>query len=108
MGECRRLLGQGLALPLEQVVALLCGLELRFHQPQRLARGEDSFSGLEVLLSISTYERVSELPRFQTLLRLVLCEGLYLRTVYTSRIAVRDVTELGRWGRVAELADWCR
>lgn len=41
-------LGQGLALALQQIVAGLGALELALHQPQRLARGEDGLSGLEV------------------------------------------------------------
>ncbi len=37
------ILGQGLALPLEQAVAGFCALELALHQAQRLTRRENSF-----------------------------------------------------------------
>ena len=43
----------GRVLVSEQVVALLRGLELGLHQPQRLARGEDCFSGLHAGLVVS-------------------------------------------------------
>ena len=45
----RCVLGQGLALSLEQIVASLGALELALHQTQRLARGEDGFACLAVV-----------------------------------------------------------
>lgn len=45
------LLGQGLALALEQVVAGLGALELALHDAQRLARGEDGLPRLRVVLA---------------------------------------------------------
>jgi hypothetical protein len=58
-GAAQSLLCQGFALPLEQVVSLLGGLELRLHQSQRLARGEDCFSGLGELADAARVERAS-------------------------------------------------
>jgi len=40
---------QSFTLPLEQIVAGLCALELALHQAQRLARREDGFSRLMVV-----------------------------------------------------------
>lgn len=45
----RGLLCECLTLALQKIVASLGALQLRLHQPQRLARGEDGFSRLRVV-----------------------------------------------------------
>lgn len=46
------ILCEGLALPLEQVVACLRPFQLTLHQPQRLARGKDGLSRLILVSEI--------------------------------------------------------